>query len=94
MAETQPTTVKDQLAKDSEARKKQNEEVAKRMESSKPTPSQEENDRARLGDDVKEKADDGSGPEVKFTLQREVTADKPSQQGYGTRQVEQQKKPA
>jgi hypothetical protein len=85
-------TVKDQLAKDAEARKKATEETAKRMESSKPTPTQEENDRARLGDDVKEKADDGSGPEVKLTLQREVTADKPGA-AYPTRQVE-SKKPA
>jgi len=100
MAESTPTpttntNVKEQLAKDAEARKKSQEEAVKRMESAKPTPSQEENDRARLGDDVAQKADDGSGPDVKFSLQREVTSDKPGAGGqYPTRQIEQQKKPA
>ena len=74
MPETNPATqaketaVKEQLAKHTEARKKSTEEYAKRMENAKPTPSQEENDLARLGDDVLEKADDGSGPEPKITL--------------------------
>lgn len=95
MAESQPTTttnVKEQLAKESEARKKSVEEAAKRMESAKPTPTQEENDRARLGDDVKDKEDDGSGPDVKFTLQREAVADK-DRPSYATRQIESQKRP-
>jgi hypothetical protein len=91
MAEsTATTTAKEQLAKDSEARKKMVEEAAKRMETAKPTPSQEENDQARVGIDVSQKADDGSGPEVKLTLQREQTADKPAA-GYSTRQTEQKK---
>ena len=80
--------IKEQLAKDAEARKKSNEEAAKRMEASKPTPSQEENDRARLGDDVSKKEDDGSGPEVKLVMTRQVEADKPGQgQAYQTRQI-------
>jgi hypothetical protein len=85
----QTAAAKEQLAKDAEARKKQNEEVAKRVETSKPTPTQEENDMARLGADVVEKQDDGSGPEVKLTLQREVTpaVDKPASGSYATRQV-------
>jgi len=90
MADTQPTTVKDQLAKDAEARKKSQDEAVKRMEGAKPTPTQEENDRARLGEDVAQKADDGSGPEVKLTWQREVSADKPGG-SYPTRQIEQKK---
>ena len=92
MAETNPA-VREQLAKESEARKKSVEEAAKRMETAKPTPTQEENDRARLGDDVVEKQDDGSGPEVKFTLQREVVADKDKPASYATRQIESPKKP-
>ena len=86
MPEQNPA-IKEQLAKDAEARKKSNEEAAKRMETSKPTPSQEENDRARLGDDVSKKEDDGSGPELKLQITRQVEADKPASGGYATRQT-------
>lgn len=89
MAETNPA-VREQLAKDSEARKKATEEYAKRMENAKPTPSQEENDRARLGDDVVEKADDGSGPEIKFAMrpvEEKASEAKPAAASYQTRQV-------
>ena len=43
-----------------------NEEAMERMDSSQPTPTQEENDRARMGEDVAHKEDDGSGPEVEL----------------------------
>lgn len=89
MAETNPA-VKEQLAKDAEARKKGTEDFAKRMENAKPTPTQEENDRARLGDDVAEKQDDGSGPEAKITLTHrsvEADKDKAAPATYQTRQV-------
>jgi hypothetical protein len=89
MAETNPA-VKEQLAKDAEARKKATAEYATRMENAKPTPTQEENDRARLGDDVAEKQDDGSGPEAKIMLtHRVVEADKdrPAAASYSTRQT-------
>lgn len=89
MADTKPA-VKEQLAKDAEARKKQMDTYAKTMENAKPSPSQEENDRARLGDDVSEKADDGSGPEVKITLTHrsvEAEPEKPAPATYSTRQV-------
>jgi hypothetical protein len=46
-----------------EERAKVNTAAMKRMDESKPTPTQEENDMARLGVLV-EKADDGSGPTV------------------------------
>jgi hypothetical protein len=83
----QAAAAKEQLSKDAEARKKQNEETAKRVEQSKPTPTQEQNDLARRGADVVEKQDDGSGPEIKLTLQREVTpADKEKPGTYATRQ--------
>lgn len=39
-------------------------EALKRSESSQPTPTQEENDLARLGITVDDKQDDGSGPTV------------------------------
>jgi len=43
---------------------KANEEVMARLERSRPTPTQEENDLAKLGIHVDEKADDGSGENV------------------------------
>ena len=69
MAEVNPTTTrdvhaKDQLAKDKEARQRIVEEATDKTEGVKPTPTQEENDRARMGEDVVNKEDDGSGPEV------------------------------
>lgn len=45
-------------------RKKYTEAALKRMESSQPTPTQEENDLARIGIQVEKKADDKSGPTV------------------------------
>ena len=44
-----------------EERKQQTEEAMKRMESSQPTPTQEENDLAKIGIVVDEKEDDKSG---------------------------------
>jgi hypothetical protein len=43
---------------------KSNLEAMKRMDSSQPTPTQEENDLAKLGIAVDDKQDDGSGPTV------------------------------
>jgi hypothetical protein len=42
---------------------KSNAQASKRMEESQPTPTQKENDLARLGVPVLEKEDDGSGPD-------------------------------
>lgn len=85
---TDPNAAKEQLAKEQEARKKSNEESAKRMEGGKPTPTQEENDLAKLGVVLESHEDDGSGPEVKIVMTRQVQAEqpKPAQQ-YQTRQV-------
>lgn len=47
-----------------EDRKQQTETALKRMESSRPTPTQEENDLAKIGVIVDEKEDDGSGPTI------------------------------
>lgn len=72
MAEQTPTTreqvAKDQLAKDKEARQRIVDETAGKTEQVKPTPTQEENDRARMGEDVAQKEDDGSGPEVELRM--------------------------
>lgn len=81
--------VKEQLAKNEEQRKKIVDEAVQRTEKAKPTPTQEENDRARLGDDVAEKADDGSGPEPRFVMTRaeeKHTEARPAAAGYQTRQ--------
>jgi hypothetical protein len=64
-------------------RKKANEEAMKRMESSQPTPTQEECDLAKLGIAVEEKQADGSGPTV---ITKNVVANEPmGAHGYETR---------
>lgn len=63
-------------------RAKANLEAMKRMDSSKPTPTQEENDLARLGVHVDEKEDDGSGPTV---ITQNYVANVPL--GYDTRSM-------
>jgi hypothetical protein len=81
---------KETLAKQAEERQKANAEANKRMESSKPTPSQEENDLARLGAPPEKLADDGSGPEPKVVLVQRVVEPaegKPASAGYQTRQA-------
>ena len=66
-----------------EDRKKQTEAAMKRMESSQPTPTQEENDLARIGITVDEKEDDKSGQTV---LTKTIVANEPlSAHGYQTR---------
>jgi hypothetical protein len=62
MAEQSPTTTaaKEQLAKANEARAKSQEKAVKSMEGVKPTPTQQENDLARMGVDVVDKEHDGS----------------------------------
>jgi hypothetical protein len=66
-------------------------QYAERMKG-KPTPTQEENDRAALGEHVLEKEDDGSGPDPNNLAQnvraehKTVEAKKPSAQ-YQTRQA-------
>jgi hypothetical protein len=86
----QTAAAKEVLAKQAEERKKSNDEANKRMESSTPTPTQEECDLARLGAPPEKLADDGSGPEPKVVLTHRVvepSEGKPAQAGYATRQV-------
>lgn len=47
-----------------EERAKATADAVKRMESTQPTPTQEENDLAKIGIVVDEKEDDGSGPDI------------------------------
>jgi hypothetical protein len=64
-------------------RKKANEEAMKRMETSQPTPTQEENDLAKLGIVVEEKQDDKSGQTV---ITKTIVANEPlGPHGYETR---------
>ena len=82
--EQQQQQAKEQLSKDREVREKIVEEVTKKT-STKPTPTQEENDLAKLGQPVEHKQDDGGGPDPH--VQREA---KPAA-GHGTYQTRQQK---
>jgi transcription elongation GreA/GreB family factor len=66
-----------------EDRAKANEEAMKRMDSSQPTPTQEENDLAKLGVVVEEKEDDKSGETV---ITKTIVANQPlGPHGYETR---------
>jgi hypothetical protein len=65
----------------------------------KPTPTQQENDRAKLGEHVTEKEDDGSGPDLltehneRALGKRSMTADKKPGETYQTRQLPPSKTP-
>src|SRR5262245_542660 len=82
------------LNKQSAEYRKNIDEGLKRMETGKPTPTQEENDLARLGVSLENHEDDGSGPElVRVTVQRpleskqmEPQTGRPAAQQYQTRQ--------
>ncbi|MBA3572683.1 MAG: hypothetical protein H0W34_12115 [Pyrinomonadaceae bacterium] len=92
----------EQSRKDAEARKadavkgvdernaamqKQNEEFYAADAARKPTPTQRENDLAKVGAlDIDDKEDDGSGPEMKLVMRREAIADD-SSSTYKTRDV-------
>jgi len=72
--------VKAMLQDANEERAVANEEAMERMDSAQPTPTQEENDLARLGIQVDEKEPDGSGPTV---IRKTVVANVPL--GYDTK---------
>jgi hypothetical protein len=72
MAQT-PAKTKDhpdvqRMQKQREEQARSNEQAMKRMEMSQPTPTQEENDLAKLGVAVEQKQPDGSGPTVIRTV--------------------------
>jgi hypothetical protein len=90
----QPEHVKRQLAEDKENRERSFAVYQERMKG-KPTPTQEENDRAKLGEHVLEKEDDGGGPDIN-ELENEAARHGRSKQmkpasttsgGYQTRSV-------
>jgi hypothetical protein len=66
---------------------KRTKETMERMAKSKPTPTQEENDLAKLGVHVPDKEDDGSGPDPSTNLvqQRHSEAKPAGGGGYQTR---------
>lgn len=73
--------------KRTEEMKKANEEFYARGAASKPTPTQRENDLAKVGAlNIDEKEDDGSGPDLQPVMRREaVSGDDPAR--YKTRNV-------
>ena len=78
------------LQEQREERATANEQAMERMDSCQPTPTQEENDLARLGIQVDEKEPDGSGPTV---IHKTLVANVPL--GYDTKSViaKEQEKP-
>jgi hypothetical protein len=77
---------KERLAKEKEAADKSTAEASEQLSKGKPTPTQEENDLAKLGAALDEHEDDGSGPSPTYHTVRTVEADKPAG-GYQTRQA-------
>ena len=74
---------KQALQEQRDERAKATAEAVKRMESTQPTPTQEENDLAKLGIAVEEKEDDGSGETV---IEKRIVANQPlGPGGYETR---------
>jgi hypothetical protein len=74
-----------------EERAKLTAEAVSRMESTQPTPTQEENDLAKLGIAVDEKEDDGSGETV---IEKRIVANQPlGPGGYETRAATPKDKP-
>jgi hypothetical protein len=69
-----------------ERKQKAVEDAFKRMSAGKPTPTQEENDRAALGEHVAEHEKDGSDEEPRFGEQKQAEA-KPAPAAYRTRQA-------
>jgi hypothetical protein len=84
----QDESVKKQL-EESKARIEESRKQAAERLKGKPTPTQDENDRAALGEHVLEKEDDGSGPELHT---RAMEGERPA--GYQTRQATAAPRPA
>jgi hypothetical protein len=58
--EVRPEDAKQRAQESSQRTERLNQETQRLMDESKPTPTQEENDRAKLGEVIEEKEDDGS----------------------------------
>jgi hypothetical protein len=89
-ADAQAAAIK-KLDEDDKARQEAIVEAGQRQLKMKPTPTQRENDLAKLGLlDIDSKEDDGSGPDPHDLQQRALTAD--AQGRYKTRDVNQPKR--
>src|SRR5262245_22549598 len=78
------------MAEHREERAKATAAAVQRMESTQPTPTQEENDLAKLGVPVDQKEDDGSGETI---IERHVVANQPlGPGGYETRSTKAKEK--
>jgi uncharacterized protein with von Willebrand factor type A (vWA) domain len=91
-ARARQEAVKQQLDEGRAMRERSYAEFQERMKS-KPTPTQEENDRAVLGEHVLEKEDDGSGPDLGVQLQQRQSLAQPGKGGYQTRTAQPQTPP-
>jgi hypothetical protein len=78
------------LAESKERTERTRQEGAERLSKGKPTPTQEENDRAVLGEVTFDKEDDGSGPDA-FTAKNLEAQRQAQRGGYQTRQVQPQR---
>jgi hypothetical protein len=92
MADQAETAARKVMAENKAARDKAVKEGSP-QDGSTPTPTQEENDLAKLGVVVDPKADDGSGPEMTMQMVRRAVEAKPAQAGYATRSVSPAPKP-
>jgi len=79
----QSENARKQLAEEKQATEKTREEFLKRAKG-KPTPTQEENDLAKLGAHILEHEEDGSDPDPNV---KQSEANRPSGGGYQTRQA-------
>ena len=91
-------SVERQMSLDKEASDRSRKQAQEQLAAGKPTPTQEENDRAKLGDFVVEKEDDGSGPDTVHERNMETQRGKQSEGSkpgvYSTRDVQSAPKPA
>jgi hypothetical protein len=76
------------LAADKERSEASRKEATEKLSKGKPTPTQEECDRAKLGEFVVDKEDDGSGPDVHHEKNLEVQRGGKPQGGYATRDMQ------
>lgn len=85
MADAQGTAQQKQLVKDGAEAKAKSVEDAKQATSGKPTPTQEENDLAKVGIPVETHEDDGSGPEPGGAQDKRKAAEAGKPGAYQTR---------
>jgi len=78
--------VAEALARDKEVADNIRKQASEKLSKGRPTPTQEENDRSKLGEYIAEHEDDGSGPDAAHEFaQRQMEAQRGG--GYQTRQA-------